>query len=209
MVKQHLEKIKQITKHQFLGQRHLDKFLKTRLQKFDKTLHKVALPFLENLADFLLSLKDREDQPIFVIVKKLKNFQGELPKYETQGSSGLDVRAQLVEDIYLEPHDRVLIPTCLCVEIPKNYELQIRPRSGLSFKEGLGVINSPGTIDSDYRGEIKIILMNYSNHKITITNQQRIAQFVLCPVKKLEWIEAYHLKTTQRGGGGFGSTGKN
>ena len=119
------------------------------------------------------------------------------------------MRAQITEDVSIEPQDRVLIPTGLSVEIPKHYELQVRPRSGLSFKEGLGVINSPGTIDSDYRGEIKIILMNYSNHKITITKGQRIAQLVLCPVKQLEWVETHSMNTTQRGEGGFGSTGKN
>ena len=208
MVRQNFKKIKKITKNQILSSSHFDKFLKRKLQKFDKTFQKMALPFLENLGDWLLSLKNKDDEPVAVVVKKLKNFEGELPQYETGGASGLDVRAQITEDIVISPQDRVLVPTGLCVEIPKNYEIQVRPRSGLSFKEGLGVINSPGTIDSDYRGEIKIILMNYSNHDITIQKNQRIAQLVLCPVKQLEWLESRHINKTKRGGGGFGSTGK-
>ena len=142
-----------------------------------------------------------------VKVKKWSHFRGELPQYESLQASGLDVRAQISEDWYLEPGERLLIPTGLSVEIPQGFEIQVRPRSGLALREGLGLLNSPGTIDADYRGEIKIIVVNLGQNTIKIHPGDRIAQLVLCPVIQLEWDEGIELNETLRGTQGFGSTG--
>ena len=146
-------------------------------------------------------------QKISLKVKKLPHFKGELPAYQSVSASGFDVRAQLESPIQVKPLERVLIPTGLIFEIPNGFELQVRPRSGLSLKKGLSIPNSPGTIDSDYRGELKIIVINFSDDTVVITDQQRIAQIVLCPVfqAQLEWVD--ELSLTKRGTGGFGSTG--
>lgn len=145
---------------------------------------------------------------IQVKVKMLPHFKGELPKYETQGASGLDVRAQLEQNLILEPGQRIAIPTGLSVEIPPGYEIQVRPRSGWALKEGMSVLNTPGTVDADYRGEVKIILANLGTQSVKIHDQDRIAQLVLCPVVQLEWQSMESLSSTERGVGGFGSTGK-
>lgn len=147
-------------------------------------------------------------QKVTVKVKTLENFRGELPKYETFGASGLDVRACLDQAIILEPGQRMAIPTGLSVEIPMGYEIQVRPRSGWALKEGMSVLNTPGTVDADYRGEIKIILVNLGNKSVKIQDQDRIAQLVLCPVIQLEWQPVDSLTLSDRGAGGFGSTGK-
>ncbi|PIT98716.1 MAG: dUTP diphosphatase [Bdellovibrionales bacterium CG10_big_fil_rev_8_21_14_0_10_45_34] len=140
-------------------------------------------------------------------VKRLAHFKGDLPKYETSGASGFDVRAQLQTALSLAPGERVLAPTGLSFEVPHGYELQARARSGLAFKKGLGLVNAPGTIDADYRGEVKIILVNFSKDVVIIEDQERIAQLVLCPVVQAEFSEIKELSETQRGAGGFGSTG--
>ena len=130
------------------------------------------------------------------------------PKYKTAGSSGVDLSAFLDKEVVIKPNNSDLIPTGLQVAIPEEFEIQIRPRSGLAAKESIGVLNSPGTIDSDYRGELKIILFNHSNKDFIINNGDRIAQMVLVPILKMEFEEVDSLPDTVRGQGGFGSTGK-
>lgn len=139
--------------------------------------------------------------------KILPHFKGDLPKYETLGASGFDIKACLDKELELSPQERLLIPTGLSFEVPPGFELQCRPRSGLALKKGLSVLNSPGTIDSDYRGEIKVIVFNAGNELIKIKDQDRIAQLVLCPVYKAELVLEESLQESSRGGGGFGSTG--
>jgi dUTP pyrophosphatase len=131
-----------------------------------------------------------------------------LPAYATQGSSGLDLRAFVTAPVQLAPLERVLIPTGLHIALPNNWEAQIRPRSGLAIKQGLTCLNTPGTIDADYRGEIKVILINLSNEIQVIQDGDRIAQIVFQQVEKMEWQLVENLETTQRGDGGFGHTGK-
>ena len=131
-----------------------------------------------------------------------------LPAYATHGSSGLDLRAFVTAPVQLAPLERVLIPTGLHIALPNNWEAQIRPRSGLAIKQGLTCLNTPGTIDADYRGEIKVILINLSNEIQVIQDGDRIAQIVFQQVEKMEWQLVENLETTQRGDGGFGHTGK-
>lgn len=130
-----------------------------------------------------------------------------LPTYETIASAGLDLRASLDQPITLESLERKLIPTGLFIELPVGYEAQVRPRSGMSFKYGIGVLNAPGTIDADYRGEIKVILVNLSKDPYTINDGERIAQMVIARHEQAEWIEVETLNPSERGAGGFGSTG--
>ncbi len=132
----------------------------------------------------------------------------ELPRYSTEGSAGMDVRAAVDKPIFIEPGGIVLVPTNLSFEIPEGYELQVRPRSGLAIKHGIGVLNSPGTIDSDYRGELKIILFNFGNSTFEINRGDRIAQLVVGKHYQAELTESEHLNPTVRGQGGFGHTGK-
>ena len=141
-----------------------------------------------------------------ILIKKLQK-GAVIPKYETTGSSGLDLSANINSKIILKPGEKCLVPTGLSVSIPIDYELQIRPRSGLAFKKSITVLNTPGTIDSDYRGEIKIILINLGKEDFEITNGLRIAQMVLCPISKAELTEVDDLDKTPRDHGGFGSTG--
>lgn len=147
-------------------------------------------------------------EKVTVKLKKLEHFKGDLPKYETALASGLDVRAQLNgTTMTVKPMERVLVPTGLSVAIPPGYEIQARPRSGLAIKKGLTLLNTPGTIDADYRGEIKIIVINLSNEPVEILDQDRIAQLVLCPVVQAQFDVVANLDETSRGAGGFGSTG--
>lgn len=139
------------------------------------------------------------------IVNASKN---NLPDYATSGSSGVDIRAYLEHPITIKPSERILVPTGLFVEIPEGYEIQIRPRSGLAIKQGITCLNTPGTIDADYRGEIKVILINLSAEEHTIQSGDRIAQMVLQKVERIEWVAADTLDETERGAGGFGSTGR-
>ena len=141
-----------------------------------------------------------------VLIKKLsKNI--ELPKYETNGSSGMDLSANIEKQIKIEPGKISIIPTGISVSIPKNFEIQIRSRSGLAAKSQVSVLNSPGTIDADYRGELKVILINLSNKTCVVERGARIAQMVLCPIVKARFKEVDNLDDTIRGDGGFGSTG--
>lgn len=131
-----------------------------------------------------------------------------LPTHATAGSAGLDLRAALEEPVTLEPLDRALIPTGLYFAIPAGYEVQIRPRSGLAMKHGITVLNTPGTIDSDYRGEIRVALINLSREPFTIEPGERICQMILARYEQVEWVEAEQLDDTDRGEGGFGHTGR-
>ena len=143
-----------------------------------------------------------------IVVKVIKDEGVTLPKYETSGSAGMDVRANIKEPIVLGSLDRVLIPLGLRLEIPEGYEVQVRPRSGLALKHGIGMVNSIGTIDSDYRGEIGAIIVNLSKEPYTIQPQERIGQIVLNKVSQIEWEVVEKLSESERGSGGFGSTGK-
>ena len=141
-------------------------------------------------------------------VKVINRSKHDLPRYETALSAGMDVRANLDEPIILKPLARALVPTGLFVELPAGYEMQVRPRSGLAAKFGLTVLNAPGTIDADYRGEVKVILANLSGEEFTISDGERIAQLVVARHEQVEWEQAEALSDTSRGAGGFGSTGK-
>ncbi|MEE0772395.1 MAG: dUTP diphosphatase [Anaerovoracaceae bacterium] len=138
---------------------------------------------------------------------KVKTMSGVLPVYETEGAAGMDIRAYLDEPVDIMPGKRALVPTGLFLEIPTGYEVQIRARSGLAVKYGIGLTNGIGTIDSDYRGEIKVSLINWGEEKFTVNNGDRIAQMVVCRYEKAELQEATQLSQTERGAGGFGHTG--
>tara|TARA_B100000965_G_C19417765_1_gene680729 strand:- start:338 stop:775 length:438 start_codon:yes stop_codon:yes gene_type:complete len=144
---------------------------------------------------------------IKVLLKKLDS-KVQIPSFKTEGSSGMDLMAFIKDPIIIEPNSSALIPTGLSVAIPNDVEVQIRPRSGLAAKSNIGVLNSPGTIDSDYRGEIKIILFNHGDKKFTVKNNDRVAQMVIAPILKANFEEVDKLPDTIRGIGGFGSTGK-
>lgn len=143
-----------------------------------------------------------------VKVRVWPHYKGELPAYQSAGASGFDVRAQLDQPIVLKPMERALVPTGLTFEIPNGFEIQARPRSGWAAKQGLTVLNTPGTIDADYRGEIKVILINLGQEPVLINDQDRCAQLVICPVIQAQFELASDLSSTERGAGGFGSTGK-
>lgn len=141
-------------------------------------------------------------------VKVVNHSRFSLPEYQTQLSAGMDLRANIKESISLEPLQRALVPTGLYVELPAGYEMQIRPRSGLAAKQGITVLNAPGTIDADYRGEIKVILVNLSPDTVIINDGERVAQAVVARCEQVEWESVDELSSTERGEGGFGSTGK-
>lgn len=141
-------------------------------------------------------------------VQVINKSKHQLPQYATGQSAGMDIRANLDEPIVLKPLQRCLVPTGLYIALPKGFEAQIRPRSGLALKKGIGVLNSPGTIDADYRGEICIILINFSAEEFTIEDGERIAQMVIARHEQAEWQEVEVLDETERGAGGFGHTGK-
>jgi dUTP pyrophosphatase len=140
-------------------------------------------------------------------VKVVNNSKHSLPVYQTALSAGLDLRADLENPLVLKPLERQLIGTGLFMELPAGYEAQIRPRSGLAFKHGLSVLNSPGTIDADYRGEIKVLLVNLSHENFTVNDGERIAQMVIAKHEQIQWEESVDLSQTERGSGGYGSTG--
>lgn len=140
-------------------------------------------------------------------IKIINTSQHELPNYETIASAGMDLRANLIEPICLKPLERALVKTGLFIELPVGFEAQVRPRSGLALKKGITVLNSPGTVDADYRGEIGVILVNLSNEEFVIENGERIAQLVIAKHERAEWLEVNELSETSRGAGGFGSTG--
>ena len=141
-------------------------------------------------------------------VKVVNHSRFSLPEYQTPLSAGMDLRANIKESISLEPLQRALVPTGLYVELPAGYEMQIRPRSGLAAKQGITVLNAPGTIDADYRGEIKVILVNLSPDTVIINDGERVAQAVVARCEQVEWECVDELSSTERGEGGFGSTGK-
>ena len=138
---------------------------------------------------------------------KIKTESGVLPFYETEGSAGMDLKAYIDEPVILKPGQRMLIPTGLYIELPVGYEAQIRARSGLAIKKGIGLVNGIGTIDSDYRGEIKVILINWGDEDFEINNGDRIAQMVIARYERIEWEVSEELSSTERGSGGFGHTG--
>lgn len=140
-------------------------------------------------------------------IKVINTSEHPLPAYETLTSAGLDVRANLTENVVLQPMERALIKTGLFLEIPAGFECQVRPRSGLALKKGLTVLNSPGTIDADYRGEVGVILINLSNETVILENGERVAQLVFAQVEQAQWVQTEILSETERGAGGFGSTG--
>ena len=143
-----------------------------------------------------------------VVVKVVKEENVSLPKYETSGSAGMDVRANIEEPIVLRSLERALVSTGLKIARPEGYEVQVRPRSGLAIKHGITLLNTPGTIDSDYRGELKVIMVNLSKDEYVINPQERIGQLVLNKVAQMEFVEVDSLDETERGAGGFGHTGK-
>ena len=140
-------------------------------------------------------------------VKIVNKSQHELPHYATLQSAGMDLRVNIIESITLKPLERTLVKTGLFIQLPVGYEAQVRPRSGLAYKKGVTVLNSPGTIDADYRGEIGVILVNLSNQEFVIENGERVAQMVIAKHEQADWIEVETLEETERGAGGFGSTG--
>jgi len=140
-------------------------------------------------------------------IKIINRSRHPLPSYETAGSAGMDIRAFLSETLQLAPLQRVLIPTGLYLEIPQGYEAQVRPRSGLALKQGITLLNTPGTIDADYRGELGIILINLSEKDVFISDGDRIAQLIINPVSRASWISVAEISDTERGIGGFGHTG--
>lgn len=141
-------------------------------------------------------------------IKIINKSKHPLPQYSTEASSGMDLRANLENDVLLKPLERIMVPTGLFLEIPVGYEAQIRPRSGLAVKNGITILNSPGTIDADYRGEVCIILVNLSKENFVIKDGERICQMVISKHEKAEWISVENLLDTERGIGGFGHTGK-
>jgi dUTP pyrophosphatase len=141
-------------------------------------------------------------------IKIINKSKHSLPSYSTEYSAGMDLRANIEEDLTLKPMGRALVKTGLFLEIPDGYEAQIRPRSGLAINKGITVLNSPGTIDADYRGEVGIILVNLSNDDFVIKDGERICQMIIAKHERAEWIEVEELKETDRGAGGFGHTGK-
>lgn len=142
-----------------------------------------------------------------MIIKIINTSAHDLPNYETSASAGMDLRANIDKPITLAPLDRAIVKTGLFIELPIGYEAQVRPRSGLAAKKGISVLNAPGTIDADYRGEIGVILVNLSNDDFTIQNGERVAQLVIAKHQRAEWVEVENLSDTKRGSGGFGSTG--
>lgn len=146
---------------------------------------------------------------VTVAIRRLAHGEGlPLPAYATPGSAGLDLVAALDQPVVIQPGGRTLIPTGLAIELPEGYEAQIRPRSGLALKHGLTVLNSPGTVDSDYRGEVSVLLVNLGDRPVTLSRGERIAQMVVASVTRIAWSERASLSETARGAGGYGSTGR-
>ncbi len=143
-----------------------------------------------------------------VEIKIINTSGNDLPEYATNGSAGLDLKANLISPVTLQPLERAIVPTGIFIELPIGFEAQVRPRSGLAFKHGITCLNSPGTVDSDYRGELKVILINLSNESYTINNGERIAQIVISKFEKANWLPVLQLESSTRGEGGFGHTGK-
>jgi dUTP pyrophosphatase len=146
--------------------------------------------------------------PVNVAVTRLPHGADlELPSYETEDAAGMDLRAAVTDDVVLAPGERALIPTGLAIALPSGYEAQVRPRSGLALRNGISLVNTPGTIDADYRGEVGVILINHGSEAFTVDRGMRVAQMVIAPVTQAAWLEVDNLSDTARGAGGFGSTG--
>lgn len=143
-----------------------------------------------------------------VKVRIINNSSNPLPEYATEGAAGMDIRAYLEAPLVLKPLERFLVPTGIFIELPKGFEAQVRPRSGLAIKQGLTCLNSPGTIDSDYRGEVRVVMINLSNEEQTINSGDRIAQMIVHSVERVKWKTVKKISTTKRNEGGFGHTGK-
>ena len=154
------------------------------------------------------TLRSLSNEDTVIKVKIINRSKHALPAYATALAAGMDLRANLDAPLVLHSLERILVPTGLFIELPAGYEAQVRPRSGLAAKHGLTVLNSPGTIDADYRGEIKVILVNVSKEDFTISDGERVAQLVIAKHEQAEWIEVEELQDSERGAGGFGSTGK-
>ena len=200
--------------HNLKDKENLDKKLKTAIQFGESWIkEKMAVqneddPTTVDVEPSVAYAEDIEYKPLKLGVKKLEGFKGVMPAYESSMASGFDVRAQLEESVTLKPGERSLIPTLLGFEIPEGYELQVRPRSGLAIKHGISMVNTPGTIDADYRGEVKVIVINHGQEDFVIEDQMRIAQLVMCPIIQAQFELIEELSETERGEGGFGSTGK-
>ena len=160
-----------------------------------------------NFSNFLNLCSNKHNNKLNMQIKIINKSSHELPNYETIASAGMDLRANITESITLKSLERALVKTGLFIELPIGYEAQVRPRSGLAFKKGITVLNSPGTVDADYRGEIGVILVNLSNEDFVIENGERIAQLIIAKHERAEWLEVAGLTETARGEGGFGSTG--
>lgn len=172
------------------------------IQNSEERTRNLTEPRMESKKDLSANI-----QKIPLAVKRWPHFRGQLPQYETAQASGFDIRAQLDHEWTVKPGQRVLIPTGLSFSIPLGYELQVRPRSGWALKKGMTLLNSPGTIDADYRGEVKIIAINLGQDDVIICDQDRVAQMILCPVFQIDFITHDELDMTARGEKGFGSTG--
>lgn len=186
-----------------MGNFMIDKMMKQMgidPKKFQEEIEEFKEEYKENGLNFINTFKEKT----FKLVNKSKH---EPPKYETSGSAGMDIRASIDEPISILPNDRALIPTGLYIELRDGYEAQIRPRSGLAVKKGIMVVNSPGTIDSDFRGEIHVIMYNSGNEPFIVNNGDRIAQMVINKYERVNWEVVTKLSETQRESGGFGSTG--
>ena len=157
--------------------------------------------------NFFNLCSNKHNNKLNMQIKIINKSSHELPNYETIASAGMDLRANITESITLKSLERALVKTGLFIELPIGYEAQVRPRSGLAFKKGITVLNSPGTVDADYRGEIGVILVNLSNEDFVIENGERIAQLIIAKHERAEWLEVAELTETARGEGGFGSTG--
>lgn len=195
----------------------VEKFVENNLiekEQRDENLRKLAMAFQAFVKEnplrqgfTALNMNGPATKPV-VKIKKLENFKGELPRYQSTLASGMDVRAQLDQPIELAPGQRALVPTGLAMAVPAGYEIQARPRSGWAIRDGMTLLNTPGTIDADYRGEIKIIVINLGEKTVTIQDQDRIAQLVIAPVIQPQFEVVDDLDATERGAGGFGSTGR-
>lgn len=205
------EKFKNFAKQAEMMAGMLGSYVEHNLSKFaeKEALERQLKSFLQHVESLMTQVVQERtgDRSVEVRVKALENFVGELPRYQTKQAAGFDVVAQLSEPLVLKPGERELVPTGLSFEIPDGFELQARPRSGLAIRKGIGLVNSPGTIDADYRGEVKIILINLGQESVTIEAGERIAQLVLAPVYQATFKEVENLNDTDRGAGGFGSTG--
>jgi len=174
-----------------------------------KSVHILEILLIHRAVKYKIYILADHKNRYLMLVRIVNKSNNDLPEYSTHMSAGMDIRAFLNEPLVLKPLERQLVPTGLFIELPEGYEAQIRPRSGIALKKGITVLNTPGTIDADYRGEVKVILVNLSNDDVTIENGDRICQMVVASHEKVDWKLVDALNDTKRGAGGFGHTGKN